>query len=447
MHHNKLFWQTRWRLAVLYVGVMGIILGISGVQLYRMAAAAHQTVLDRELESLAKSLQTNLEYTLRQPGQLEPEVASILLPGLCQVKTSCSEPSEAFESDQALLGRLYPKGYYIRLLDLSRRRIASWGNPPEIASLQQRSALWQTVKDTVGNEYHQITLPVQTRTSQPWGTVQVGRSLQKVDSELAAFRVVLLLGLPTTMLLVLVASWWLAGLAMRPLYESYRQIQQFTTDVAHELRTPLAAAQATVESTLNVDNLSLGEAQSALQTLERQTQRLSRLVQDLLFLCRLDLPGVPSQPEFCSLNDLIDDLIEEFEPLAINHQVALSAEAKTNQPLRIIGDEAQLYRLVTNLLVNAIQYTPPGGSVWVFLEQEHHQAIIRVQDTGIGIASEEQQYIFNRFYRVMGDRSRQTGGTGLGLAIAQGIVNAHHGSLKVSSQLGQGSTFTVCFPL
>ncbi len=127
--------------------------------------------------------------------------------------------------------------------------------------------------------------------------------------------------------------------------------------------------------------------------------------------------------------------------------MALKAIVEVNQPLLVIGDEEQLYRLVSNLMVNAIHYTPSGGEVKLVLSRSDYQAIIEVEDTGIGIAKAEQAQIFERFYRVNSDRSRHTGGSGLGLAIAQAIAVAHHGSLQVRSKLSKGSTFTIQLPL
>jgi signal transduction histidine kinase len=109
--------------------------------------------------------------------------------------------------------------------------------------------------------------------------------------------------------------------------------------------------------------------------------------------------------------------------------------------------EEQIYRLISNLIVNGIQYTSAGGTVTVVLENSERDAVIEVQDTGIGIAPPEQKRIFDRFYRVNTGRSRSTGGSGLGLAIAQAIVQAHHGNIQVHSQLGDGSTFIVQLPL
>ena len=113
----------------------------------------------------------------------------------------------------------------------------------------------------------------------------------------------------------------------------------------------------------------------------------------------------------------------------------------------VLGNSEQLYRLVSNLVINAIKYTPGSGEVNIILESERNEALIRVRDTGIGIAKVEQKKIFDRFYRVNSDRSRQTGGSGLGLAIAQAIVQAHQGTIEVKSELGVGSTFTVRLPL
>jgi signal transduction histidine kinase len=131
--------------------------------------------------------------------------------------------------------------------------------------------------------------------------------------------------------------------------------------------------------------------------------------------------------------------------LAIAAEVTLKPEIRGDN-LEIWGDEEQLYRLVSNLIVNAIQYTPKGGSVTVILDCQNTHAIVQVRDTGIGIAPEHQQRIFDRFYRVDSDRSRASGGSGLGLAIASAIGRSHQGSLQLQSELGKGSTFTIRLP-
>jgi signal transduction histidine kinase len=161
----------------------------------------------------------------------------------------------------------------------------------------------------------------------------------------------------------------------------------------------------------------------------------------------MDQQALPGQRLPCCLNDLITDLVEECEDLASAANVRLTKDVRVQQPLYVTGDVQQLYRLVSNLIVNAIAYTPAGGQVSVILDRSHDQALIQVQDTGIGIAPEDHNRIFERFYRVSGDHSRSTGGSGLGLAIATAITQAHHGNLQLQSELGSGSTFTLQLPL
>jgi signal transduction histidine kinase len=234
---------------------------------------------------------------------------------------------------------------------------------------------------------------------------------------------------------------------MQPIYQSYRQIQQFTADVAHELRTPLAAIQATVESALMMPVLDENEVRDILKTLERQNLRLSQLVADLLLLARLERQAIPLRQRSISLNDLVTDLVEELAALALSSSITLKSEVRVDRPLIVEGDEEQLYRLVSNLIVNGIQYTPAGGTVTAILKRNDTQAVIEIRDTGMGIAASEQKRIFDRFYRVHSDRSRHTGGSGLGLSIAQAIARSHHGSLEIDSILDRGSTFIVRLPL
>ncbi len=313
-------------------------------------------------------------------------------------------------------------------------------------SLTSVESTWQTLKDVDGNHYQQISLILHTRNNQLWGYMQLGRSLKEIDDYLANVRLVLWLGLPIAMILVGGSGWWLSKLAMQPIYQSYSQIQQFTADAAHELRTPLAALTATVESALRLRHLSEPEARDILRTVDRQNQRLTTLVADLLLLARMERQSLPVRLQLCCLNDIVSDLVEELATLAIAAGVTLRSDIRVDKPLHILGDEEQLYRLVSNLIVNAIQYTPKDGQVNVILDRNENQAIVQVQDTGIGIAPEHQQRIFDRFYRVSSDRSRTSGGSGLGLAITFAIVQAHHGSLQLQSELGKGSTFTIRLP-
>ncbi len=431
MHQNKLFHLTRWRLASWYAIVMGCILGLCGLGVYEAIVHAHWQTLNRELDSVAGTLHDSIENTLKQPGRLERATQQIL-------------PEKS--SNRHVLGVIHQGDYYVRLLDRSGKIVGLAGFQPESLSLTSVESTWQTLKDVDGNRYQQISLILHTRNNQLWGYMQLGRSLKEIDDYLANVRLVLWLGLPIAMILVGGSGWWLSKLAMQPIYQSYSQIQQFTADAAHELRTPLAALTATVESALRLRHLSEPEARDILRTVDRQNQRLTTLVADLLLLARMERQSLPVRLQLCCLNDIVSDLVEELATLAIAAGVTLRSDIRVDKPLHILGDEEQLYRLVSNLIVNAIQYTPKDGQVNVILDRNENQAIVQVQDTGIGIAPEHQQRIFDRFYRVSSDRSRTSGGSGLGLAITFAIVQAHHGSLQLQSELGKGSTFTIRLP-
>ncbi|MEG3954870.1 two-component system sensor histidine kinase RppB [Microcoleus sp. herbarium2] len=443
MNQNKLFNRTRWQLAISYAAVMGLILSLLGFGVYKAIAHAHWVAIDRELQSVAGTLHDSLEIKLQQPGRLEP-IVNELLPNLRVIGVNGLKKPWP---ERHILSAINQSYYYIRLFDNSGKLIATAGGYPEELPPTFNSQQWQTITDSKGNLYHQISVSLHTKNQESWGYFQVGRSLQDFNDYLSTVKLILKLGLPTALILVGFSSWWLAGLAMKPIYSSYRQIQQFTADAAHELRTPLAASQATVESALLMSELDEKEAREILRTVERQNRRLTQLVADLLLLARMDSQAIADRPQLCCLNDLVSDLVEELAALAIASEVALTSSMRVQQPLNVVGDADRLYRLVANLIVNAIQYTPAGGTVTVILDCSHQEAIVQVQDTGIGMAAADLERIFDRFYRVNSDRSRNTGGSGLGLAIAQTIARAHRGSLSASSELGQGATFLLRLPL
>ena len=446
MEQNKLFRETRWRLAIWYSGVMGVILTISALGVYEAIAHAHRITIDREVESVASTLKDTLEPSLKEAGKLEPEIQKIW-PSLCFLPASCL--NETKNAKEYFEPQIYGQNYYIIFLDNQRELLALGGDIPEEFKLTENRNKWYTFKAKNNHRYRQITLLLQTEAKNNWGYLQLGRSMVDFDDYMAAIRWIMLLGLPVTTILVSGASWWLAGLAMKPIYQSYRQIQQFTADAAHELRTPLAAIRATVESSLRLSSLTEEEIKSTLEVVQRQNYRLSQLVGDLLLLTRMDrqiLPLTTTGEDLVLLQDAVNDILEELAALARRTNVELKLDFKIEKILKLKGNETQLYRAIINLVTNAINYTPHGGRVILILDCSHGFALIKVQDTGIGIGIVEQKRIFERFYRVEDHRSRNTGGFGLGLPIAKAIALSHGGNIEVESELGKGSTFTMKLP-
>ena len=438
MNHDSVFFKAKVSLALWYAGVMGVILGLSGLGAYHVMAHAHWHGVDQELIAVSGNLHDALEPNLEQTGKISANVQRIL-PKLCIIGESC-EP----DRDRHVLGITKQEGYYVRLLDLSGRLLGTVGQQIEAVPFSKEAVSWYTLEDSQGNRYHQVALLLKNNTGQPWGYLQIGRSLQDYDQHLNESKFALLTGLPIAFLLVSMASWYLSEKAMRPVYASYQQIQQFTADAAHEIRTPLASIRATVESVLMSDLVSEKESRETLQTIDRQTIRLSQLVQDLLMLSRMEGQVFKqSLSQSCCLNDIVSDLIEEVAAIAMQSQITLHLQLVNKIPIYVAGNEEQIYRLIFNILINAIHYTPEDGKVQIFLEQSDRIATIRIEDNGIGIAEADLPHIFDRFYRAHSDRSRQTGGTGLGLAIAMAIAKSHQGNIQVKSQLGKGSIFTI----
>ena len=447
MNQNSIFRSTRWRLTVFYTGVISILFLLCGFGVWRAIVHAHRVTLEQELKSVAGNLHDNLESTLKRSGKLE-SASWRYLPNLYVYKNSSWVLVD--RSERHILNPIYRGSYYVRLSNFKGEPIAQAGIKPDRLPLKISTADSQLIEDSQGDRYQQISLPLSLHgvdgKNLLWGYMDMGRSWQEFDNYLASLRRTILWTTPIIILLVVGVSWYLAGLAMKPLYLSYRQIQQFTADAAHELRTPLAAVRATLESLTRMPGFSEAEARDILKVIERQNSRLSELVSDLLFLSRLDREILIGERNICTLQDVIADIEEELAALGLQKGVNLTKNIQSPTPVEVMGNEEQLYRAIFNLVANGINYTPAGGQITISLSKSDRKALVEVSDTGVGIAPEHQAKIFDRFYRVVGGRSRHSGGSGLGLAIAKAIAKTHQGNIKVQSELNKGSTFTIQLP-
>ncbi len=217
----------------------------------------------------------------------------------------------------------------------------------------------------------------------------------------------------------------------------------FLSNVSHELKTPICAMRGEAEVLLTKERKT-EEYQEGLAHFIEQFDHLNQMINDLILLSKFDAAQVELKMVSLRLDLLVKDLCNLFQVLAEQKKITLEIDAA--QEVTVSGDKIRLQQLFTNLIDNAIKYTPEG-TIRIILERNREAVLVKVSDTGIGISQAEQKNIFKRFYRVDKSRSRETGGVGLGLSIVEWIAHAHHGKIEVASELNQGSTFTVYLPL
>jgi heavy metal sensor kinase len=316
--------------------------------------------------------------------------------------------------------------------------------------------------------------------------VRVGTSLQPLEETLHRLLIILLITMPLALLASLGGGWFLAGRALRPveaitqaaeriaggdltqrlsvstaqdeigrlagtfnamigrLEASFQQVRQFTSDASHELRTPLTVLKGETELALRRPR-SADDYRLVLESSLEEVDRMSRIVDELLFLSRADLGEIKMESRPVRLDQIFDDLKRQAEVLG--HEQAVHIVAGLSEPVTIAGDDMRLRELLLNLLDNAIKYSPRGGRVEMSLMKQNGAARLSISDHGIGMSREEQAHIFDRFYRTDAARAHTKKGTGLGLAICKWIVDAHHGTIDVDSEPNKGSVFTVTLPL
>ncbi len=219
--------------------------------------------------------------------------------------------------------------------------------------------------------------------------------------------------------------------------------RDFVANVSHELRTPLTVVNGFVETLHDMEHLENDMSRRALQLMGEQTHRMKSLVDDLLTLSRLENDHNPLREEFVEIRSLLDEVYRQGELLSEGkHTLQLQIESHAN----LLGSHEELRSAFTNLLTNAIRYTPHDGTITLSWLEREGQAIFAVKDTGIGIAAQHIPRLTERFYRIDRSRSRETGGTGLGLAIVKHIAIRHQAKLDVASEENKGSTFALVFP-
>jgi signal transduction histidine kinase len=272
------------------------------------------------------------------------------------------------------------------------------------------------------------------------GVLQVGRLLTDQDRLLSQYLAgLLILGSASSLFLAL-ASWVIAGRSIKPTQHAWEQQQQFISNASHELRTPLTILRANAEYALR--NLSPVDREKSLQDIIEESDHMNRIVEDLLLLSRIDAKRLSLAADLVSLSDLLVETAHQVEVLASAKQVSLVLDP-------IMGaarcDRFRLRQVLLILLDNALRFTPAGGTIRMGSENRGSEVILHVVDNGSGIPAEHLEHIFERFYQVPGQRT-ETQGNGLGLSIAQGLVEAQHGKITITSTPGAGTSVKIVLP-
>jgi two-component system, OmpR family, sensor kinase len=478
--------SLRLRLALLSTILVGVALLLFGLVTYVFLARALHAEVDRSLVDRAQVISSRMTISPTPAGRFavsEPDVDAITAGGALA---------------QAVL---IPGGDVVRSSNLGPRDL-----PVTNAALQaarQGRSIFETV-DVDGTPLRVYNTPLLLPNQRPIGFLQVAIPIREMEATLALVRTVLAAGAGVTVVLSTFLGWLVARAALRPIDQLSREAERigqtqdlglrvsarvsertdevgrlaatfngmldrlqeafgalqganqkleaalesqrrFVADASHELRTPLTTVLGNASLLRRFDRLTPEDRVAAVQQIAAESERMSRLVNDLLTLARADA-GQLLERRPVALGPLLEDVALQGKVLA-DAKVAVSVVRLADAD--VLGDADALRQLLLILVDNAIKYTPAGGSVTLGLNADSDRgrggrARISVVDTGVGIPASDQPHVFDRFYRA--DRARQSGGTGLGLAIGKWIAEAHGGTITVESSTGNGSVFTVTLP-
>ena len=221
--------------------------------------------------------------------------------------------------------------------------------------------------------------------------------------------------------------------------------QEFVANVSHELKTPLSSMKVLIESLLFQENVPEETYKEFLADTNSEIDRLTVIINSLLVLVKLDRKVVPINAEITNMNELLADIVKRLKPLANKRKIELVYDEEKEVNAEV--DVVKITLALTNLIENGIKYNRDEGLVKIKLDSDHQNAYISIEDNGIGIPEDEQNKVFDRFYRIDKTRDRETGGTGLGLSITQRTVLLHNGSIKLTSKENEGTMFVVRLPL
>ena len=221
--------------------------------------------------------------------------------------------------------------------------------------------------------------------------------------------------------------------------------QEFVSNVSHELKTPITSMKVLADSLLMQEDVPAELYREFMGDIAEEIERENKIINELLSLVKMDKKAADVNIQSTNINELIELIMKRLRPIAQKRNIELTLDSY--KPVIAEVDETKLTLALSNLMENAVKYNKDGGWVRISINTDHKYFYVKVEDNGIGIPKEDQEHIFERFYRVDKSHSREIGGTGLGLAIARSGILMHHGIIKVYSEEGEGTTFTVRVPL
>jgi len=414
------------------------------------------------------------------------------LQGQANLILSTIDPAGIVGADDAGVAMGNDEEYVVRLLDERGEAVTEWGSAANIA--QDRRSVegaltgdsgYRSIVDRDGERLRILTMPIRAdEDGHIVGVLQVGLDRGDLDETLDQVAFGLLILVPLAVLISAGGGYVLSGPALRPVADitdlansmgerdlhqrlnyrgpsdelgklastfdamlarietAFQRQRKFTGDAAHELRTPLSLMRSQVDIALSRPR-STDDYRHALEGLDADLQRLTSLTDTLLSIARLDSPEMT--PEWASF-DLADTISSVLPLYQVSTESAGIVVTGDTRPSPVVGDEDMMIQVLVNLLDNAFAHTPSGGQVTVGCASGDQTIHIWVTDTGAGIPAGDQARVFDRFYRPDSGRSRTRGGAGLGLAICKAIVEAHHGTIALTSTVGAGTIVDIHLP-
>lgn len=372
------------------------------------------------------------------------------------------------ELEDAYIGEL--AAVFTLPLDANGQVISDTANPvvpiaPDqgaVAAALQGGLDWRTVRLNAETRVRFLTYRLQaSATAQSNGlpepaVLQLGRALGDQDAVLGQLMGSLLTFGGISLVLLGISSWWLAGRSLRPAEQAWSRQQLFVANASHELRAPLTLMRASTEVALRTLPAADKGNRALLDDVLQETDHMTRLVEDLLLLSRLDAHRLKLESKPVAVQEMLSTVQRQVSRLADERGVRLlvgggegSEGGGTGRDPIVLGDATRLRQVLLVLLDNALRHTPAGGSITLTSSRHGRYVQIGIADTGSGIAPEHIPHLFERFYQAdssRGGTDSEGEGSGLGLAIAKGLVEAQHGHISISSKLGQGTQVTISLP-